>query len=225
MVRCDNSCMNQAAPVRLENGLDAGPIKFRSTAPGRSNRSPVRVRAFPGPCAVGHLPCPDKIGIALTKPRRASARCFCAPAPGRPIPPTWDTPAPTLADVAWKRAKIKSDEFKRLPITLARAEQAIADDLAFLAAHRTSASSALRCVPTLVLAFAVLGRDKQYLMSMCDKIDDQMYRDFVDNIGVWQGYFEGLASLLSTAETRLMVAMVANVVKRVQKKRTRRKAA
>jgi hypothetical protein len=81
------------------------------------------------------------------------------------------------------------------------------------------------CIPTLVLAFAVLGRDKQYLMSMCDKIDDQMYRDFVDNIGVWQGYFEGLASLLSTAETRLMVALSANVVKRDEKKRTRRKAA
>jgi hypothetical protein len=45
------------------------------------------------------------------------------------------TPAPTLADVAWKRAKVKSDDFERLPITLARAEQAIADDQAFLAAH------------------------------------------------------------------------------------------
>ena len=47
------------------------------------------------------------------------------------------TPAPTLADVAWKRAKVKSDEFNRLPITLARAERAIADDLSFLAAHPT----------------------------------------------------------------------------------------
>jgi hypothetical protein len=47
------------------------------------------------------------------------------------------TPAPTLAAVAWKRAKIKSDEFKRLPISPARAERAIADDLAFLAAHPT----------------------------------------------------------------------------------------
>jgi hypothetical protein len=51
------------------------------------------------------------------------------------------TPAPTLANVAWKRAKIKSDEFNRLPITLARAEQAIADDLAFLAAHPTRRSN------------------------------------------------------------------------------------
>jgi hypothetical protein len=57
------------------------------------------------------------------------------------------TPAPTLADVAWKRAKIKSDEFKRLPITLARAEQMIADDLAFLAAHPTR-----RAADALVLA-------------------------------------------------------------------------
>lgn len=51
------------------------------------------------------------------------------------------TPAPTLADVAWKRARVKSDEFKRLPITQARAEQAIADDLAFLAAHPTRRSN------------------------------------------------------------------------------------
>lgn len=50
------------------------------------------------------------------------------------------TPAPTLAAVTWKQAKIKSDEFSRLPITLARAEQAIADDLAFLAAHPTRRS-------------------------------------------------------------------------------------
>jgi hypothetical protein len=51
------------------------------------------------------------------------------------------TPAPTLADVAWKRAKVKSDEFNRLPITLAQAEQAIANDLAFLAAHPTRRSN------------------------------------------------------------------------------------
>jgi hypothetical protein len=50
------------------------------------------------------------------------------------------TPAPTLAVVAWKRAKIKSDEFEQLPITLARAEQAVADDQAFLAAHPTRRS-------------------------------------------------------------------------------------
>jgi hypothetical protein len=51
------------------------------------------------------------------------------------------TPAPTLATVIWKRAKIKSREFKQLPITLARAEQAIANDHAFLAAHPTRRSN------------------------------------------------------------------------------------
>jgi hypothetical protein len=51
------------------------------------------------------------------------------------------TPASTLAAVAWKRAKIKSREFNWLPITLARAEQAIADDSAFLAAHPTRRSN------------------------------------------------------------------------------------
>jgi hypothetical protein len=45
------------------------------------------------------------------------------------------TPAPDLSAVTWKRAKLKTDEFNRLPITAVRAEQVIADDVAFLAAH------------------------------------------------------------------------------------------
>ena len=72
------------------------------------------------------------------------------------------TPAPTLADVAWKRAKIKSDEFNRLPITLARAEQAIADDLAFLAAHPTR-----RAADPLVLA-----RKREFTEAMRQRIRD-----------------------------------------------------
>jgi hypothetical protein len=47
------------------------------------------------------------------------------------------TPAPDLGAVTWKRAKLKSSDFSYLPIKAARAEQAIADDLAFLAAHPT----------------------------------------------------------------------------------------
>jgi hypothetical protein len=47
------------------------------------------------------------------------------------------TPAPDLGAATWKRAKLKSSDFKHLPIKAARAEQAIADDVAFLAAHPT----------------------------------------------------------------------------------------
>ncbi len=47
------------------------------------------------------------------------------------------TPAPDLGAVTWKRAKLKSSGFKHVPINAARAEQAIADDLAFLAEHPT----------------------------------------------------------------------------------------
>ena len=47
------------------------------------------------------------------------------------------TPAPDLSAVTWKRAKLKTDEFNRLPITAKRAEQVIADDVAFLDAHPT----------------------------------------------------------------------------------------
>jgi hypothetical protein len=71
------------------------------------------------------------------------------------------TPAPTLADVAWKRAKIKSDEFSRLPITLARAEQAIADDLAFLAAHPTRRTNS-----------EALARNREFKEAMRQRIRD-----------------------------------------------------
>jgi hypothetical protein len=47
------------------------------------------------------------------------------------------TPAPDLGAVTWKRAKLKSSDFSWLPIDAARAEQAMADDVAFLAAHPT----------------------------------------------------------------------------------------
>jgi hypothetical protein len=47
------------------------------------------------------------------------------------------TPAPDLGAVTWKRTKLKGRDFDQLPINAARAEQAIADDLAFLAAHPT----------------------------------------------------------------------------------------
>jgi hypothetical protein len=52
------------------------------------------------------------------------------------------TPAPDGAAVAWKRAKLESRDFSHLPIKAPRVEQAIADDLAFLAAHPTRRSRA-----------------------------------------------------------------------------------
>jgi hypothetical protein len=82
------------------------------------------------------------IGDSRSFPPRAPASPFEAVGTWREaVAKQLLTPAPTLADVAWKRAKIKSDEFNRLPITLARAEKAIADDLAFLAAHPTRRSN------------------------------------------------------------------------------------
>jgi hypothetical protein len=45
------------------------------------------------------------------------------------------TPAPDMAAVAWKRAKLAGRGFTHLPITRERAEQVIGDDLAFLTAH------------------------------------------------------------------------------------------
>jgi hypothetical protein len=47
------------------------------------------------------------------------------------------TPAPDLAAINWKRAQLAGRDFSYLPIKAPRVEQAIADDLAFLAAHPT----------------------------------------------------------------------------------------
>jgi hypothetical protein len=47
------------------------------------------------------------------------------------------TPAPDLAAITWKRAKLKSRDFPYLPVKKERVERAIADDVAFLAAHPT----------------------------------------------------------------------------------------
>jgi hypothetical protein len=45
------------------------------------------------------------------------------------------TPAPNVAAVAWKRAKLSGRDFRHLAVKPDRVERAIADDLAFLAAH------------------------------------------------------------------------------------------
>ena len=45
------------------------------------------------------------------------------------------TPAPNVAAVAWKRAKLGGSDFPYLPVKPERVERAIADDIAFLTAH------------------------------------------------------------------------------------------
>jgi hypothetical protein len=55
------------------------------------------------------------------------------------------TPAPDLAAITWKRAKLKSSDFPHLPVKAPRVEQAIADDVAFLEAHPTRKPSGKPC--------------------------------------------------------------------------------
>jgi hypothetical protein len=47
------------------------------------------------------------------------------------------TPAPGLAAVTWKQAQLKARGFSYVPVKKEQVERAIADDLAFLAAHPT----------------------------------------------------------------------------------------
>jgi hypothetical protein len=46
-------------------------------------------------------------------------------------------PAPNVAAVAWKRAKLSRGDFLYLPVKPDRVERAIADDITFLDAHPT----------------------------------------------------------------------------------------
>lgn len=51
------------------------------------------------------------------------------------------TPAPNVAAVAWKRAKLSGSDFPYLPVKPERVERVIADDVAFLDAHPTRRSN------------------------------------------------------------------------------------
>jgi hypothetical protein len=51
------------------------------------------------------------------------------------------TPAPNVAAVAWKRAKLSGSDFPDLPVKPERVERVIADDVAFLDAHPTRRSN------------------------------------------------------------------------------------
>jgi hypothetical protein len=54
------------------------------------------------------------------------------------------TPAPNVAAVAWKRAKLSGGAFSHLPVKADRVERAIADDIAFLDAHPARQSNRRR---------------------------------------------------------------------------------
>jgi hypothetical protein len=60
---------------------------------------------------------------------------FAAPAGFNPIAKQFLTPAPDVASVTWKRQQLASGNHHRTDLTSERIERAIADDLAFLAAH------------------------------------------------------------------------------------------
>jgi hypothetical protein len=127
------------------------------------------------------------------------------------------TPAPTLAAVAWKRAKIKSDEFNRLPITLARAEQAIADDLAFLAAHPTRRSNSEAMARSREFKEAMRQRIREIATSrdLSDeeikpvlRLKHQRVAEFVDKYGVnFEWLYEGSGRIFEKDPIRLVPNM------------------
>jgi hypothetical protein len=129
------------------------------------------------------------------------------------------TPAPTLADVAWKRAKIKSDEFNRLPITLARAEQAVADDLAFLAAHPTRRSNSEAMARSREFKEVMRQRIREIAASrdLSDeeikpvlRLKHQQVAEFVDKHGVnFKWLYEGMGSIFKTGPKLIPIATVA----------------
>jgi hypothetical protein len=131
------------------------------------------------------------------------------------------TPAPTLGDVTWKRAKIKSDEFKQLPITLARAEQAIAEDLAFLAAHPTRRSNSEAMARTREFKEVMRQRIREIAASrgLSDEeikpvwsLKHQRVAEFVEKHGVnFKWLYEGMGNIFKTGPKLLEVGNPATV--------------
>jgi len=89
----------------------------------------------------GALECAQSHGIAdsasFPPPREKETRFDLVDKWREAIARQMLTPAPDQAAVAWKRAKLQSSDFKHLRVKTERAEQAIANDVAFLAAHPT----------------------------------------------------------------------------------------
>jgi hypothetical protein len=83
------------------------------------------------------------------------------------------TPAPDMGAVAWKRTTLKTDKFKQLPITMAQAEQAIAVDVAFLAAHPTRRSNSEAMAKTREFKEAMRRRIRK-LAAERDLPDDEI---------------------------------------------------
>lgn len=118
------------------------------------------------------------------------------------------TPAPDGGAVAWKRAKIKSDEFKRLPITLARAEQVLADDIAFLAAHPTRRSNSEAMARSREFREVMRQRIREIAASrgLSDEeikpvwsLKHQRVAEFVDKHGVnFKWLYEGMGDIFKT---------------------------
>jgi hypothetical protein len=71
------------------------------------------------------------------------------------------TPAPDTREVAWKRAKLEGHSFSHLPVTRERVELAIADDVAFLAAHPTRRDNS-----------AAMARRREHKEAMRQRIRD-----------------------------------------------------
>jgi hypothetical protein len=130
------------------------------------------------------------------------------------------TPAPTLADVAWKRAKVKSDDFKQLPIALARAERAIADDVAFLTAHptRRSNSEAMARKREFNEAMRQRIRDVAVARNLSDEeikpalsLRHEAVGEFVEKHGVnWPWLLEGNGRIFESDPIRLSPNMSGN---------------
>jgi hypothetical protein len=121
-------------------------------------------------------------------------------------------------------ARGRSDEFNQLPITLARAEQAIADDLAFLAAHptrrgidseamarRREFNGAMRQRIREIAASRDLSDEE--IKPVLSRLKHQRVAEFVDKHGVnFKWLYEGMGSIFKTGPKLIEVGNPATVV-------------
>jgi hypothetical protein len=133
------------------------------------------------------------------------------------LTPAWDT-----ASVAWKRAALKSGQHVYTDVKPERIERAIADDLAFLAAHPVRRSNSEAMARSREFKEVMRQRIREIAASrdLSDEeikpvlsLKHQRVAEFVDKHGVnFKWLYEGMGSIFKTGPKLLEVGNPATVV-------------
>jgi hypothetical protein len=132
------------------------------------------------------------------------------------------TPAPDTRAIAWKKAALEGKQWQWTDLTKERIERAIADDLAFLAAHPVRRSNSEAMARSREFKEVMRQRIREIAASrdLSDEeikpvlsLKHQRVAEFVDKHGVnFKWLYEGMGSIFKTGPKLLEVGNPATVV-------------